>query len=74
MASLGAAAVILLLLGLFTEVPLTRALGATALVMTSSVLTPVEPLDGAFVANGRAGLLASLTLLGLAILLAVGVL
>jgi len=72
--ALGAAAVGLLLLGRFTEVPLTRALGATALVMTASVLTPVEPLDGAFVVKGRAGMLVSLGLLAVAILLAVGVL
>jgi hypothetical protein len=72
--SLVAAAVTLLLLGRFTEVPVTRALGATALVMTSSVLTPVKPLDGAFVGEGRSGLLLSLGVLGLAILLAVGVL
>jgi hypothetical protein len=73
-AALGTAAVVLLLLGRFTEVPLTRALGATALLMTSSVFAPVEPLDGAFLGKGRAGLVVSLGLLALAILLAVGIL
>jgi cellulose synthase operon protein C len=72
--ALGGAAVALLLLGKFTEVPVTRALGATALVMTSSVLTPVKPLDGAFFPEGRAGLAVSLGVLALAVLLAVGIL
>ena len=72
--ALGALTVVLLGLGLVTGVPLARALGATALLMTSSVLAPVEPLDGAFVARGRAGLLVGVGLMALALLLALGVL
>jgi hypothetical protein len=49
--ALATIAVILLLLALVLDVPLTRTLGASALVMASSLLTPIEPLDGAFVSK-----------------------
>jgi hypothetical protein len=44
------------------EWPLTKAVGTAALVMTASLLTPIEPLDGGVVAKGTAGLAAGLTL------------
>jgi hypothetical protein len=60
--ALGFAALCLLSLGFALEVPVTKALGAAALVMTASLLTPLEPLDGGFVARGTAGLAAGLAL------------
>ncbi len=55
------------------DIPLTRALAASALVMAASLLTPVKPVDGGALsaaggtAAGLCGLsLAALLLLGLA--------
>jgi cellulose synthase operon protein C len=71
--AMGVVAVVLLLIGHVTGVPVTRALGAAALVMASSMLAPIEPLDGAFV-GGWASVAGSLALVALAVLVAVGVL
>ena len=49
----GAAALCLLPLAVAFEVPNTMALGSAALVMAASLLTPIEPVDGGFVAKGR---------------------
>lgn len=68
----GIAALCLLALGVGLEVPTTQALGTAALVMTASLLTPIEPLDGGFVANGPAGVAAGLALLGTAVFLLLG--
>jgi hypothetical protein len=53
-------------------VPATRAVGAAALVMTASLLTPIEPLDGGHVAKGPAGLAAGLALVGAAVFFLLG--
>jgi cellulose synthase operon protein C len=68
----GAAALGLLILAAWLHVPVTRALGAAALVMAASMLTPIEPLDGAMVGKGAAGLAATLALLGTGVLLLLG--
>lgn len=68
----GVAALCLLALGVGLEVPATKAVGTAALVMTASLLTPIEPLDGGFVAKGPAGLAAGLALLGTAVFLLLG--
>jgi tetratricopeptide (TPR) repeat protein len=70
---MGTIAVALLLIAHLTQVPVTRALGAAALVMTSSMLAPIEPLDGAFL-GGWKSLAGSLALIALAVLVAVGAL
>jgi hypothetical protein len=48
------------------------ALGSAALVMTASLLTPIEPLDGAVVAKGPAGVVGILAALGTALFLLIG--
>jgi hypothetical protein len=68
----GAAALGLLVLSVVTDVPAARALGAVALIMTASLLTPFEPLDGGHVAKGLTGLVANVALLGGAFLLLLG--
>ncbi len=68
----GVVALILLALGVALEVPLTRALGTAALIMTASLLTPLEPLDGGFIAKGPAGAVAGIALLGSALFLLFG--
>jgi hypothetical protein len=68
----GVAALVLLALGVGLEVPTTRALGTVALVMTASMLTPLEPLDGGHVAKGPAGLAAGLAVLGAAVFFLLG--
>ena len=68
----GVAALCLLALGVGLEVPTTKALGTAALVMTASLLTPIEPLDGGFVAKGPVGVAAGLALLGTAVFLLLG--
>jgi len=68
----GVAALVLLALGVGLEVPTTRALGTAALVMTASMLTPLEPLDGGHVAKGPAGLAAGLAVLGAAVFFLLG--
>ena len=62
----------LLALGVGLEVPATKAIGTAALVMTASLLTPIEPVDGGFVAKGPAGLAAGLALLGAAVFFLLG--
>ena len=64
---------LMVLLGHVTQVPVTRSLGAAALVMTSSMLAPIEPLDGAFL-GGWKSLAGSVALITLAVLVAVGAL
>jgi hypothetical protein len=68
----GAAALCLLTLGVALEVPTTMALGSAALVMTASLLTPIEPVDGAIVAKGPGGLIGSIAALGTALFLLLG--
>jgi len=53
------------------DIPLTRALAASALVMAASLLTPVKPVDGGASASAG-GAAAGLTGLGLAVLLVLG--
>jgi len=55
-------------------VPVARNLGAAALVMTASLLTPVKPLDGATISAASAGTLPSIAVLGTAVLLLLGLL
>jgi cellulose synthase operon protein C len=69
----GCAALCLLVLGVWLDVPVTRSLGSAALVMAASMLAPLEPLDGGHIAKGPAGLAPSLGLLGAALLLLLGV-
>ena len=68
----GAVALSLLTLGVGFGVPTTQALGTAALVMTASLLTPIEPLDGSYVAKGPVGVAASLALLAAAVFLLLG--
>ncbi len=68
----GAVALCLLTLGVGFGVPTTQALGTAALVMTASLLTPIEPLDGSYVAKGPAGVAATLALLAAAVFLLLG--
>jgi cellulose synthase operon protein C len=67
----GAIACVLLALGALLEVPLSRAVGTSALIMTASMLTPIKPLDGGVLAQGG-GLVATVPLLGLVLLLVIG--
>jgi hypothetical protein len=53
------------------DVPLTRAVATAALVMAASLLTPVKPVDGGAIAEAG-GVAAGLTGIGLAALLALG--
>jgi tetratricopeptide (TPR) repeat protein len=53
------------------DVPLTRALAVTAVIMAASVLTPLEPLDGKRV--GAVGALAGVGVVGAAALLVLGI-
>jgi tetratricopeptide (TPR) repeat protein len=68
----GAAALCLLPLAVALEVPNTMALGSAALVMAASLLTPIEPVDGGFVAKGPVGLVASVAALATALFLLLG--
>ena len=68
----GVLALALLVLGVWLEVPVTRALGVAALVMAASLLTPVAPLDGGDVAESPAGTAATLALLGTGLLILIG--
>ncbi|MGA2011703.1 MAG: tetratricopeptide repeat protein [Solirubrobacteraceae bacterium] len=70
----GALALALLLLATWLDVPVARNLGAAALVMTASLLTPVKPLDGATISAASAGTLPSIAVLGTAVLLLLGLL
>jgi len=69
----GAAALALLIVAAWLNVPTAMALAGVALVITASLLTPTEPLDGGFVAKGAAGVGAGLALLGGAVFLLIGV-
>ncbi len=60
----GSAALGLLVVGVWLNIPSTHALAAVALVMTASLLTPTKPLDGGFVATGTAGIATGLALVG----------
>jgi cellulose synthase operon protein C len=66
---LGGVTLVLLLLGWRTGVPVTRAASASALVMISSTLVPVKPLDGAYLTNRLANLLVTIALAGVSALL-----
>jgi Tetratricopeptide repeat len=68
----GLAALVLLSLGVGLEVPATKAIGTAALIMTASLLTPIEPLDGSYVAKGPAGVAAGIALLATAVFLLLG--
>ena len=69
-----AVGVAVLLLATWLDVPVARNLGAAALVMTASLLTPIKPLDGATVSTTSAGPLPSIAVLGTAVLLLLGLL
>ncbi|WP_448639419.1 hypothetical protein [Geodermatophilus sp. URMC 63] len=60
----------LLLEAALLDVPLTRLLAVTTVIMAASVLTPVRPLDGKRIGTGRA--VASVGALGGAALLTLG--
>ncbi len=69
-----AAGLVLLVLGVWLQVPVTRALGVAALVMAASMLTPVAPLDGARLEKGTGLLTTGLALAATVGLVAVGLL
>jgi tetratricopeptide (TPR) repeat protein len=71
---IGVAGVVLLLIAKFTDVPLAKAFGSAALVITSSALLPVEPSDGAYLGGRLVALAASVTLLIVSSLLFLGIL
>ena len=62
----------LLVLGWWSGVPAIRALGASAMVMVSSVLLPTRPFDGAFITRRLVNTLIFLAMLGVAALLLLG--
>jgi tetratricopeptide (TPR) repeat protein len=68
----GCTALVLLVLGALTDVPLTTSLGAGGLVMAASMLVPIEPLDGGFIGKSTAGVTANLALLGGALFVLLG--
>ena len=68
----GVLALALLILGIWLEVPVTRSLGAAALVMSASMLTPIDPLDGAAVAKTPVAATASFAFVGAVALMAIG--
>jgi hypothetical protein len=70
--AVGAIALVLLALGALLEVPLSRAVGTSALVMTASLLTPIKPLDGGVLVAEQGGLVTALPLVGLVVLLTIG--
>lgn len=72
--AVAALAIALLVLAVWLNVPLTRSLGAAALVMAASLLTPVKPLDGATVSASPAGALPGVAVLGTAVLVVAGLL
>jgi cellulose synthase operon protein C len=73
-AALGALALIQLLLAAWLDVPVTRSLGAAALVMTASLLTPIKPVDGGTIAATPAGAATIACVAGTAILVLLGIL
>ncbi len=68
-----AVGIVVLSLGVWLEVPASRALGSAAIVMAASMLIPLRPLDGGHVGKGAAGLLANIALVGVSVLLFFGV-
>ena len=68
----GLSALVLLTLGVGLEIPATKAIGTAALVMTASLLTPIKPLDGRYVADGPAGLAAVTAIVGASVFLLLG--
>ena len=62
----------LLALGWRSGVPVTRALGASALVMISSILLPARPYDGAFVTSRITSLVLVVALLAVSALVLFG--
>jgi tetratricopeptide (TPR) repeat protein len=71
-AALAAVTLALLVLGWWSGVPAVRALGASAMVMMSSVLLPTKPFDGAFITRKLVNTLIFLAMLGVAALLLLG--
>jgi tetratricopeptide (TPR) repeat protein len=69
--ALACVAIPLVAMTAWLDIPLTRALAATALVMAASLLTPVKPVDGGAIA-AAGGTAAGLTGLALAVLLVLG--
>jgi hypothetical protein len=70
--ALAAVTMALLILGRWSGVPATRALGASAMVMMSSVLLPTKPFDGAFITHRLVNTVIFLAMLGVAALLLLG--
>jgi tetratricopeptide (TPR) repeat protein len=73
-AVLGVLALAQLLLAAWLDIPLTRSLGAAALVMTASLLTPIKPVDGGTIATTTGGAVTILAVAGTATLVLLGVL
>jgi tetratricopeptide (TPR) repeat protein len=71
--ALAAVALPLVALAAWSDVPLARSTAAAALVMASSLLTPVKPIDGGAIAAAGATA-AGLSGIALAVLLALGLL
>ena len=69
--ALAAIAIPLVIFTAWLDVPLARAVATAALVMAASVLTPIKPVDGGAIA-AAGGTAAGLTGLGLAALIALG--
>ncbi len=69
--TLALVAIPLVLFTAWLDVPLARAVATAALVMAASLLTPIKPVDGGAIA-AAGGTAAGLTGLGLAALLALG--
>ena len=69
--ALAAVAIPLVIFTAWLDVPLARAVATAALVMAASLLTPIKPVDGGAIA-AAGGTAAGLTGLGLAALLALG--
>jgi tetratricopeptide (TPR) repeat protein len=71
-AALAAVTVVLLALGWWSGLPAIRALGASAMVMMSSVLLPTKPFDGAYITRRLANILIFLAMLAVAAFLLLG--
>ena len=63
------AALVLLILAAWLSIPSTLELASVALVMSASMLTPIKPLDGGFVATGTAGAATGLALVSASLFL-----
>lgn len=66
--AVGAVAILLLLAGRLTEVPLSRGMGAGGLTVSASLLLPVHPYDGASM-TPRTAIVLDILLLAVAVLL-----